>query len=149
MKVKLFKNGKANVKIEYWDLWSLDHSLAKIILPLLREYVKYTADPEKVSGSCMVQDEDAPSHITDVHERWDWVVGEMVFAFENTLDDSIEQSFYPDNLDLVLYEPDDGGNRYLSVVGADDIDREGLGAHRARVQNGFRLFGTYFQGLWT
>jgi hypothetical protein len=28
------------------------------------------------------------------------------------------------------------------------VDKEGLKAHQDRKQNGFRLFGTYFQTLW-
>ena len=28
------------------------------------------------------------------------------------------------------------------------VDRAGLDAHEKRKQNGFRLFGKYYQGLW-
>ena len=45
------------IKIDRWDIWSLDHTLADIILPSLKllQKVKH--------GSPMVDDEDVPVHL--------------------------------------------------------------------------------------
>jgi hypothetical protein len=37
----------------------------------------------------------------------------------------------------------------LQQIHAIKLDREGYDLYEARVQNGCRLFGKYFQSLWT
>ena len=89
------------VKIDPQDTWSLDHTLAHIILPALKQ-LKATQH-----GSGMVDEEDVPEHLrpteppgpnngyTDntVHERWSWVMDEMIWAFEQKLNDDDESKF--------------------------------------------------------
>lgn len=116
---------KIKVQIDPWDTWSMDHTLAHIIVPMLKQL------KEKSHGAPHVDDEDVPEHLTkaaapppkdewDVDEnhfkRWDWVMDEMIFAFESKIKE------WDMNFD---YE-----------------------ARRARIANGFRLFGKYYEGLW-
>ncbi len=82
------------VKIDRYDTWSMDHTLADIILPMLKQL-----NTEK-HGAPHVDDEDVPMELqswvspskdeydTDGHHfaRWDYVLNEMIFAFECKVD---------------------------------------------------------------
>ena len=141
---------KVSVKIDPWDSYNADHTLALITLPLLKQL------QETKQGSAMVDDEDVPEEIrstnakpkenewdTDefVHARWDWVLNEIIFALEQYTNDDAESKFY-DHSDV--NEEDD----LMTQVRSIKIDREGLEAHQKRVQNGFRLLGLYWTNLW-
>ena len=142
---------KVSVKIDPWDSWNADRTLAMIALPLLKQL------QETKQGSAMVDDEDVPEEIrstnakpkenewdTDefVHARWEWVLEEIIFALEQYTNDDAESKFY-DHSDV--NEEDD----LMTQVRSIKIDREGLEAHQKRVQNGFRLLGLHWTGLWS
>ena len=138
------------VKIDKWDTWSMDHSLAYIILPMLKqlETTKH--------GSPNVSDEDVPEHLRSTSAkpkehswdtddnwflRWDWVLKEMIWAFEQKVVDDADEQFF-DHSDVIAT---DNINEQIVKM---KIDREGLDAWQARKANGFRLFGKYYEGLW-
>lgn len=137
------------VKIDKYDTWSMDHTLAYIILPMLKQ-LKATKH-----GSPITDLEDVPAHLhpavapsaannyddDSVHVRWEWVMDEMIWAFEQELTDDEEASFF--NHDNV-----DRSANMQTQIGQIKMDAEGLKAHHERKQNAFRLFGKYYQGLW-
>lgn len=162
------------VKIDYFDTWNMDTTLAKIALPMLKQL------KEKKHGSQNVDLEDVPEELRctsheewedqktfdfyhehdpqegqcDVHARWDWVLNEMIFAFESKFNDW-EEKYYSGKTDYksVPCEWDDQGNPTLFEMKTGPnhthkFDAEGYGEERARIQNGFRLFGKYYEGLW-
>jgi hypothetical protein len=152
------------VKIDYWDTWSMDHALSPVILPMLKQ-LKATQH-----GAGFVDDDDVPDHLkstaapakenewdTDANHfaRWDYVLNEMIFAFEHKADDSWEDAFRSGEHDLIsvpcewdtngrptMYQMKEGPNNTYKC------DYEGMQVVEARIQNGFRLFGRYFQNLW-
>jgi hypothetical protein len=156
------------VKIDYWDTWSLDHTLAIIVLPMLKQL------QETKHGSPLVDDEDVPEHLrstaapakendwdTDdnLHLRWEWVMNEMIFAFEHKVDDSWQEVFQSGVHDYVTVPIDKDGNKvpqgehkfWQMQDGPNNTykcDYEGMKKVEERMQNGFRLFGKYYQGLW-
>ena len=127
---------RTSIKIHDYDTWSMDHTLAPIILPML---VQLRATKH---GAPMVDMKDVPRELRatkkqlDAYgkngdsdpkffERWDWIMDEMIWAFEQKCrDDWMEDYDY---------------NKW---------DHEGAKAHQDRMSNGFRLFGTYFENLW-
>ena len=136
------------IRIDKFDTWSMDHTLALIIVPMLKQ-LKATKH-----GAPYVDDEDVPEHlrstsapppddpwdVDDNHfKRWDWVMDEMIWAMEQVVKDD-ESEFYDhsavDNTSL------------KSWIATVKIDREGLQQYHDRIQNGCRLFGKYFQNLW-
>ncbi|NBP03012.1 MAG: hypothetical protein EBU90_23445 [Proteobacteria bacterium] len=144
----------------------MDHTLADIILPMLKQL--------KVNqqGAPCVKDEDVPEGLglrsteaepkenewdTDSNhfKRWEWVLDEMIFAFESEVDDSWEDAFRSGKIDWKT-EPcawDEVGKPtlYKSIEGPNHTykcDYDGLRKVKERIKNGFRLFGTYYQGLW-
>jgi len=156
------------VKIDRWDTWSMDHTLAHIVLPMLKQ-LKATKH-----GSPLVDDEDVPEHLrstaapakenewdTDDNHflRWDWALDEMIFAFECKVDDSWQDAFRSGVLDVITVPVDKDGNEvpkgehkfWQMKDGPNNTykcDYEGMKVVEARIQNGFRLFGKYYQALW-
>jgi len=155
------------VKIDRWDTWSMDHTLADIILPMLKQLQK------SKHGSPSVDDEDVPSPLRSTapgardrcenewdsdehfHERWTYVLGEMIFAFECKVDDSWSNKFssgefdkktvackWDENGKATMYEWIDGPNHTY------ELDFEGMQEVQKRITNGFRLFGKYYESLW-
>ena len=164
------------VKIDHWDTWSMDSTLADIILPMLKQlrdtkhgspYVDLEDLPEELR---MVGYEDGSSQLNldfetaeqfkedswnITHQRWEWVLNEMIFAFEHHVDDSWEEAFSTGIHDIKhvpceWYE--DGKPKLYSLEkGPNDTyhcDYEGMRKVHKRIENGFRLFGKYYQGLW-
>jgi hypothetical protein len=114
-------DAKVNVRIDPWDTWSMDSTLALIIAPMLEQL------RDSTHGAPIVADIDRPEHligtvadtskgdVDEFHfEAWDWVLTEMLFAF-------------------------------ASKHSGDDWESE---ASQKRITNGFRLFGKYYEGLW-
>jgi hypothetical protein len=127
----IYERKKRNVKIhiDNYDVWSADHTLSLITVPMLKKL------KEIKHGSGWVDDEDVPEELrssaappkqnewdTDdnFHKRWDWVLDEMIWAHEQIIDEE---------------------DKYIS-------DKEASEAYQARISNGLRLFGKYYQNLW-
>jgi hypothetical protein len=88
-------------------------------------------------------------------KRWDWVLDEMIFAFEHKVDDSWQDAFRSGEFDhktvacewdkngkATMYHWEDGPNHTYKC------DYEGMKKVEERMQNGFALFGKYYQNLW-
>ena len=142
------------VKIDRWDTWSMDHTLSYIILPMLKQL------NETKHGAPYTEDDDVPeylrSHMAQPKEnewdtdslhfmRWDWILAEMIWAFEQELKDDDEHQFFDDSECGDEKFPWDKDGQYLSKI---KVDNEGLEAHQKRKANGFKLFGKYYQNLW-
>lgn len=138
------------VKIDYWDTWSMDHTLSYIIVPMLKQ-LKATKH-----GAPYVDDEDVPERLRSTNakpkendwdtdefhfDRFDWVLDEMIWAFEQKTIDNDDEAFF----DWSEVERGEPLSEQFSKV---KIDRDGLDAHQARKTNGYRLFGKYYEGLW-
>lgn len=156
------------VKIDRWDTWSMDHTLGQIALPMLRQL------QATKHGAPFVDDQDVPEELrstsappkenewdTDANHfrRWDWVIDEMIFAFEHRLDDSWQDAYRSGNHDLVWTPVDKDGNEvprgehkhYRMDRGPNDTyqcDYDAMQRVEERIQNGFRLFGKYYTALW-
>ena len=88
-------------------------------------------------------------------DRWDYVMSEMIFAFESKLEDWEEQ-FMSGETDVDFKEiPDkkdsEGEPLYEMVYGPNhtrEYNTEGMKKYSDRINKGFRLFGKYYNGLW-
>lgn len=142
---------KISVRIDDHDTWSMDHTLAPIIHPMLVQ-LKATKH-----GAPMVDMLDVPKELRmtkkqldacaktgDVDhkhfERWDWVLDEMLWAFEQKCRDDWQDDFYGPYIE----DPKNG-----PMAGSFEwIDHDGMKAHQTRMTNGFKLFGKYYENLW-
>lgn len=140
------KNGSTrtkSVKIDKWDTWSLDYSLALIIHPALVEFRK------NLHGY--------PSGLT--MKRWEKILDKMIWAFANIVDEDAEDQFYSGEHDLV-WTPVDKNHKettkdkaafFRMDRGPKDtfkIDMKGLKKHNKKIQEGLDLFGKYYRNLW-
>ena len=140
------------IKIDPYDTWNVDDTLSMIVAPMLRQL-------KNTKHSCArVDDDDVPENLKstsappikyewDIDDnweaRWDYVLDEMIWAFENhdSRIDSERQFF--DHSDVV------DGDDITDQIGKIKYDRAGHEAWNSRKQNGFRLFGKYFTSLWS
>lgn len=152
------KKRTIKVKVDDFDVWNVDSTLAYIIHPVL---VKLK---ETKHGSPHVDDEDVPEHLRSTavapandgetddnfHKRWDYVLDEMIFAFKNVNEDWEDQFWKRQpKLDLKPRPEDEGQDSVpVRVLDHGEFDREGHNKFEERMQNGFRLFGKYYRGLW-
>jgi len=135
---------KVSVRIDPWDTWSMDSTLAHIVVPML-EQLRDTSH-----GAPFVEDQDRPEHligtvankeIGDIDEfhfqAWDWVLTEMLFAFASKHNDleyncSAHYNVTPEEYISFKCLPGDKGDT----------------TYQQRITNGFRLFGKYYENLW-
>jgi len=127
---------KVKIHIDRWDTWSMDHTLAPIILPMLKQL------KETKHGAPNVDNADVPKELRatkkqieaygkkgDVDpkhfDRWDWVMDEMIYAFDCKA-----------NKDEVYMRFD------------TKTERDAMYKEQDRISNGFRLFGKYYESLW-
>ena len=148
------KEQKVSVKLDRWDTWSMDATLAHIVVPMLIQLKKTT------HGCPIVAFEDRPPeligtipkepHITDEfwEESWNWALDEMLFAFKSKSEDW-EGQFFTGESDWV-FEKSENGNTYMTEGLNHNLtmDTEGMKMYQARITNGFRLFGKYYENLW-
>jgi len=141
-----------DIVIHKYDTWNMDHTLALIILPMLKQL------KETKHGSPSVDMTDVPQHlrVNDIngkeywsdghtdekfHERWNYVLDEMIWAFEQIVDENSEEQFY-------CHPPYDPNDSLEETVRKIDVDLEGLNDYHNRIDNGTRLFGKYYRSLW-
>ena len=141
MKVKMSKytdsGQEVKVRIDHWDTWNMDVSLAHIILPMLKQMVvdkqgAPNVDCEDVPEELRATDAELESYNqtgeTDTHffDRWNWVLNEMIYSFETKVSD------------------EDVLSQYYTVHKLEEAKKV-----QERISNGFRLFGKYYESLWT
>lgn len=148
------------VKIDRYDAWSADHTLSLIALPLLEKL------RETKHGSPLVDDSDVPEGMglrsteapptenawdTDAnfHDRWAWVLDEIIWAHrQEALGDPDQEACWQHDVPDANWpfpSKRTGIEKLLGHITCDDV---ALAAFTARKQNGFRLFGKYYQSLW-
>ena len=164
------------VKIDNYDTWNMDSTLAHIILPMLKQ-LKATKH-----GFPHVDLDDVPEHMrtittedwdpqrtfdfykedpnvgephfgeyANIHDRWNYVLDEMIFAFEHLIDDSWENEFSSGVMDHIFVPCPDNPKLSTMENGPNHTyvcDYDGLFKVHSRMDNGFRLFGKYYRGLW-
>ncbi|NBX51681.1 hypothetical protein EBT25_17540 [bacterium] len=127
-KLHKWRTPKDVIIIHPYDTWAMDHTLAKIIVPMLEQLKKTN------HGAPLVDDDDVPQHLrstaappkenewdvdANTFLRWNWVMDEMIWSFKQILKEDEE----PFCLDSWKEKTE-------------------------RADNGLRLFGKYYRGLW-
>lgn len=147
------------IKIDTWDAWSVDSTLSPIIAPLLKELKRIK------HGAPFVEDIDVPPnlrskksdgktssrhqdiHALDPHDdpkffkRWDYVLDEMIWTFEQLSDWDHDGKFYDHSVSNTIKDL----NKSVRKL---KVNKIGLKKHWERIDNGLRLFGKYYRALW-
>jgi hypothetical protein len=163
------ENRKEQIHIHDYDTWNMDDTLAMIIVPMLKQ-LKATKH-----GVPIIDYEDMPEHLQYIRREWDpraigdlfngtgynddefqrqqecwnWMMDEMIWAFEQILDGDNDKQFFSGVSDIYWEELENGMSEMK--WGPNDtfkIDHEGLAKHNARIGNGLTLFGKYYRSLW-
>jgi hypothetical protein len=117
---------------------------------------------DTTNGSPFIELEDRPEHLIGTipvrergdidefhHDAWQWVLNEMIHAFESKLQDDWQEQFYSGEAD---WEMEDTEKDFSKVVKGPnhtlEVDVEGMRVYQERISNGFRLFGKYYENLW-
>jgi hypothetical protein len=159
------------VKIDHYDTWNMDSMLSPIILPMLKQLkatkhgsgyidledvpqnLRYTQteDYDAQETFDFYKDESTKKINCDIHVRYDWVLNEMIWAFEQLNDGNWEDQYWirSPEIDFTKHPEDEGKEVYpvrWKVKG--ECDWEGREKHQQRINNGLRLFGKYYSSLW-
>jgi hypothetical protein len=155
---------KVEIKIDEYDAWNADQTLAMIIVPMLKQI------KSNKMGYSLVDDKDVPKELRSTQApelteeqkntgcwddyaeaRWNWALDEMIWAFEQHADDNWEEQYYSGESDLRIVPSQDGQLSEL-VKGPNNtfkVDEKGKKAHLARMHRGRILFAKYYSNLWT
>lgn len=158
------KDRTVRIRIDKYDSWNADNTIAMIAVPILKQLQKTK------HGSGFVDDEDVPvklrstsakpltqeqkdnGHVDNLfHKRFNWVLSEIIWALNEEAEGYPgEDKFHSGKIDWKFIDVPGSENKQM-VKGPKDtykLDRKGYDAYHARVRNGCRLFGKYFQTLW-
>lgn len=158
------KEQKVKVQIDPWDTWNVDVTLAHIIVPMLKQlkatqhgapYVDVEDVPEELRGEKLVKDStqshSSPYDTDQNHfKRWEYVLDEMIFAFESKITDW-ESQFWKTQPELDLTDHIEDEGKDITPVRwkvEGECDWTAYNEYQKRITNGFRLFGKYYEGLW-
>lgn len=153
---------KISVRIDPTDTWSMDTTLAYVILPMLKQIASTK------HGAPDIADEDVPDELKSTvaepkenewdidsnhFKRWDWVLGEMIYAFECEVDPNWDEQYHTGKHDLIAEtEIDEDGKKIFAMRRGPNhthvFDMETYKKDWARRANGTRLFGKYYNSLW-
>jgi len=156
---------KEKIRIDKWDTWNMDHTLALIIVPMLKQlratkhgapYVDDADVPEELRSTTAPPKENEWDTDANHFKRWDWVLDEMIWAFEQHASDDDTEQFHHnyENSNVEFVDVVDSDYQELKIVTIDPskpkayYDLEGHRAHVDRKRRAFALFGKYYTGLW-
>lgn len=156
---------KVNIRIDKWDTWNMDHTLALLILPMLKQ-LKDTRHGAPGSmpafnqtSNCYPQlcfdfykEHDNPAW-DEGHKQWTEIMDKMIWSFEQLLDDNWEEQFWTTKPEIDwkdMLEPfkEDEQTREVKWLVKGECDWKAHEAYAARIQEGLDLFGKHFQDLW-
>jgi hypothetical protein len=170
---KGIKERRVNVQVDPFDTWSLDHTLALIILPALIQ-LKHTKHGvpgdfvERIGGDMdrnytfeFIQD-DEKEVFDKLCDQWDEVLDKMIWSFlQLSIEDDYDQKYHHGKMEIGWEEIPDNlypnpltGKKeqlYQMVDKNPDehwYDHVGHTLHNERIQEGLELFGKYFRALW-
>jgi hypothetical protein len=174
MKVNLSKypkghgNRRIDVQIDPFDTWSLDHTLASIILPALIQ-LKHTKHgvpgefTDRIGGDFdqnltfdFIKEDDSEVFDT-LCDKWDEVLDKMIWSFlQLSIEDDYDNQYHHGKIEFdweKLADPRTGATEPLYQMvdknpGGHWYDKVGQEEHDKRIQEGLELFGTYFRNLW-
>jgi hypothetical protein len=167
------KKGEQKVKviIERHDTWNMAHELAYIIYPML---LKLKAEKHGVPNDFAVvggesytdqksfefYEESQDWAFDEKCKQWDEALDKMIWSFEQFIDDEWESKYHHGKHEHEWVECDDLMKNPLTGKmekmwqmkdknpGGHWYDHDGHMLHQARIQEGFELFGKYYQNLW-
>lgn len=145
-----------SVKIDKWDTWSMDHTLALIVHPMLIQlrdttngapFIPFEDRPEHLIGTVPVRERGETDEFH--HDAWQWALTEMIHAFDSKINDDWQEQFWSGESDWSVEESDSDFTKMVKGPNHTlECDMDGMQKYQDRISNGFRLFGKYYENLW-
>lgn len=162
---------KVSVEIENFDTWSLDHTLALIILPALiqlKEFKHGIPSDFATTGGEDWQDQKCFDFYSEANDwafeervkQWDEVLDKMIWSFQQLVVDDYGDQYHHGEMKMdwvktdKLYPNPITGKMEATYQMVDKnpdehwYDHVGHKLHEDRVQEGLELFGKYYRTLW-
>ena len=150
---------KINVRIDKYDTWNMESTLAYIVLPMLKQLkatthgspgdmIEFQQTSNSAQYSFDFYEEGDKLAWEKGHEHWKEILDKMIWSFEQ-LNTDWEAQFHSGEHDFYFEEVND----YCMDMkyGPNDthkFDSEGYFKFQHRMQEGFELFGKYYRNLW-
>lgn len=168
---KLSGNRKVNIRIDKFDTWNVDHTLAMIILPLLlqlkttkmgvpAEFGDVTGADYDMQDSFDFVKEDHNWAFDEKCKEWEIILDKMIWSFLQIATDDWEEKYQYGKAEYDWIKSDEKWSNPLNGKleetftmvdkNPDDhwTDFAGMRLHQERIQEGLDLFGKYYTNLW-
>lgn len=162
---------KINVTIDRYDTWSMDHTLALVILPLLLQFKEnHHGVPNDFidhSGDENVNSQTSFDFYKETQDwafeqgckKWDEVLDKMIWSFYQIIVDDDKKYHHGvmkhDWIKTEKQYPNPISGKMEPTYQMVDVNPEdhwydlvGHLEHEKRIQEGLELFGKYFRNLW-
>ena len=161
---------KVKIQIDRYDTYSMDHTLAKIIYPMLlqlKETKQGIPGDFADAGGADYDPQSSFDFYTESHndafdekvKEWDNILDKMIWSFQQIADDNWEIQYHHGEAKFDWVETEEIVNpitqkkekMYQMVdINPNDhwIDFVGMRMHQDRIQEGIDLFAKYFMNLW-
>ena len=155
------RHRSVKIQIDDYDTWSMDATLAQIIVPMLKQlketkhgYPSAFCTEDMMHGPQMMFEGEQFTFEEDSGAvEWEAVLDEMIWAFEQVNTDWEEQ-YYSGEIDHNWIDAvgPSGEEGYSELTKGPnhtfEIDMDGLTKHHERMQKGFDMFGKHYRSLW-
>lgn len=154
------KNRRIDVRIDKYDTWNMESTLAYIILPMLKQ-LKETqhgsammpAFQQTSAGTvqyCLPFYEEGDNAAWEQgHKQWEEILDKMIWSFEQINTDWEEQ--FESGVHDFYFEKVPGTSCSEMKHGPNHTykyDTVGAIKYQERIQEGLELFGKYYMDLW-
>lgn len=164
-------NRKVNIEIENFDTWSLDHSLALIILPCLiqlkatkqgvpHDFATVGGEDYEAQDSFDFYKETVNENFDQKVKEWDEVLDKMIWSFQQLALEEYDDQYHHGKAEYDWVKTDKKYPNPISGKMEDTYkmvdknpdahwyDHVGHKLHEERIQEGLELFGKYYRALW-
>lgn len=155
---------KIKIHVDGYDAWNADNTLGMVILPVLKRlkkdsqgspHVELEDVPENLrintnyefsmNGFLIEYTEEEKTEMWNLHaKRWEYVLDEIIWAFEQINDENWEEQYIKQQGEIDWTDK----SGLMKWTTPHIVDWDGRQKHQDRINNGLRLFGKYYQGLW-
>ena len=162
---------RIDVRIDKFDTWGLDHTLALIILPSLiqlrdtkhgvpSEFVRAVGSDIDGNYSFDFIKDDEDKVFEKGCESWNDVMNKMIWSFQQIVDGEYDSQYHHGHIRIGWKKSESQflnpltGNMEDTIEMVDEnpyehwYDHVGHMKHEERIQEGLDLFGKYFRSLW-
>src|SRR3990170_2491563 len=152
---KVIKKRKEEVRIDEWDTFSLDHTLALIIYPALVKFKEARKKMPGVSSPFFEYGDELDEHghhtrkaLNIAEKRYIKFINECIWAFgEIARNNPGEKKFFKKNGKKRKTKKLENGGSEIIETGLD-FDKEGHTKYYKRLEAATEAFGKNFQTFW-